>query len=88
MIYTIIISFLIEKPFVETTKLFISNSVRVYTFVKLYVPGMGLLILCFVPREGFLYTVIVLGGRVFALFELYPGGLSRGGWFWMKLIAA
>ena len=32
MIYTVTISLLIEKPFfVETTKLFISNSVRVYT---------------------------------------------------------
>ena len=42
---------------------------------------------CSVPRGGFLYTIIV-PGRVFAPFKSCPGGLSRGGWFWMKLIPA
>ena len=40
---------------------------------------MGLLTPCFVPGEGFLYTIIVPGGGVFAPFESCPGGLSRGG---------
>ena len=26
------------------------------------------------------------GGRVFAPFKSCPGGLSQGGWLWMKLI--
>ena len=51
--------------FVETTKLFTSNSVRVYGYICeifwLYVPGVGLLTPCSVPRGGVLYTVIVLG---------------------------
>ena len=76
--------------FVETTKLFISNSVRVYRYIceifLLYVPGVGLLTPCFVPRGGFLYTMIVPGGRVFAPLEACPGfvpGRGNGfGWNW------
>ena len=51
--------------------------------------GVGLLTPCFVPRGEFLYTVIVPGvGFLLPLSgvpEVYPG---RGGWIWMKLIAA
>ena len=32
----------------------------------------------FCPGGGFLYTMIVLGERVFAPFESCPGGLSQG----------
>ena len=76
MIYTLTIFF------VETTKLFISNSVRVYRYIceifLLYVPRMRLLTPCFVPREGFLYTVIVPRGRDFASFKSCPGGIVLG----------
>ena len=44
---------------------------------------MELLIPCFVKRGGFLYTVIVPGGKF-----LRPSSFVPGGWFWMKLIAA
>ena len=44
---------------------------------------VGLLTPCFVPRGGFLYTMIVLGGGFLPLRVV-----SRGGWFWVKLIAA
>ena len=68
--------------FVETTELFISNGVRVYRYIceliLLYSPRVGLLTSCFVPRGGFLYTMIV-PGRVFAPFKSCPEGLSRGG---------
>ena len=36
--------------------------------------GVGLLTPCSVPREGFLYTMVVPGGRVFAPFKSCPGG--------------
>ena len=53
---------------------------------------MGLLTPCIVARGGFLYRMIVPGGRVFAPFKSCPGGLSQGwgggGWLWMKLIPA
>ena len=126
MIYTLIISLLIEKSFyllrpqsfsfqivsefiyifvkfsafmspgvflfVETTKLFISNSVRVYRHIceifYLYVARGEAFDSLFCPEGRVLYTMIVPGGRVFAPFKFCPGGLSRGGWFWMKLIPA
>ena len=49
------------------------------TFVKfsIYVPRLGLLTRCFVPRGGFLYTVTVPGGRVFLPSSRVPG-LSGG----------
>ena len=57
--------------FVEFTKLFISNSVRVHRYIceilYLYVPGGGLLTPCSVPREGFLYTTIVPEGEFCSL---------------------
>ena len=41
----------------------------------------------FCPELRVLYTMIVLG-EGFVLFESFPGGLSKVGLFWMKLIAA
>ena len=65
--------------FVETIKLFISNIVRVYRYIhqifQLYVPGVGLLTLRFVPRGGILYTMIVSGGG----FLLASSRVRRGG---------
>ena len=57
------------------TKLFISNSVRIF---YLYVLGVGPLNSLFCPGGGILYTMIVPGGKGFALFESCPWGLSRG----------
>ena len=39
---------------------------------------------CFVPRGGFLYTMIVPRGGFLLPSSRVPGG----GWFWMKLIPA
>ena len=39
---------------------------------------MGHLTPCSVPRGGFLYTMIVLGGRVFAPFKSCPGVCPGG----------
>ena len=65
--------------FVETTKLFILNSVRVYRYTSeifyLYVPGVGLSTPCFVLRKGFLYTMIVPGGGVLLPSSRVPGGM-------------
>ena len=60
------------------------------TFVKFLTlcPGVGLLTPCFVPRERVFVHNDCPEGRVFAPFESCPGGLSWGGWFWMKLIPA
>ena len=87
MIYTLIISLLIEKTFlfVETPKHFISNSVRVYRYIweifTLYVSGMGLLTPCFVPRGGFLYTMIVTGEGFCSPSSRVPGVCPRGDGF-------
>ena len=48
---------------------------------------MGLLTPCLVPREGFLYTLIV-PGEGFCSFQVVSQGFVPGGWFWMKLIPA
>ena len=39
---------------------------------------MGLLTPCFVPRGGFLYTVIVPGGGFLLPSSLVPGGCPEG----------
>ena len=49
---------------------------------------MGLLTPCFVPGEGFLYTIIVPGGGFLLPSSRVPGVCPGGGWFWMKLIPA
>ena len=48
---------------------------------------MGFLTRSFVPRGGFLYTMIV-PGEGFCSFEVVSRGFVPGGWFWMKLIPA
>ena len=81
MIYSLIISLLIEKPFhllrpqsfsFQIMSEFLDIFVK---FSNFYVPGVGLLTPCSVPRGGFLYKIIVPGGRVFAPFKSYPGGM-------------
>ena len=63
--------------FVESTKLFISNNVRVYRYVceilQLYVPGVWLLTPFSVPRGG-LYTMVVLGEGFLLPSSRVPGG--------------
>ena len=69
MIYTVIISLLIEKPFYllspqnfsfQIVSEFIDIFVKLSNFI-LYVPGVGLLTPCSVLRGAFLYTMIVPG---------------------------
>ena len=87
MIYTIIISLLIEKLFslLRSQSLpFQIVSEFIDTFVK-FSNVEGLLTPCFVPRGGFLYTMIVLGDN---LPSSRVPGVCPGGWFWMKLIPA
>ena len=86
MIYTVIVSLLIEKPFyLLSPKSFSFQIVSelIDIFVKLsnfmpYVPGVGLLTPCSVPRGAFLYTMIATGDS-FAPFKLCTRGLSRRG---------
>ena len=93
MIYTLIISLLIEKPFYllkpqsfsfQIVSEFMDTFVKFSNFMS---RGWGLSLPVLSRGEGVSYTMIVRG-RVFAPFESCPGGLSQGGWFWMKLIAA
>ena len=67
MIYTLIISLLIEKPFYllrpqsfsfQIVSELIDRFVKFSNFMWFWV---GLLTPCFVPREGFFYTMIVQG---------------------------
>ena len=73
--------------FVESTKPFISNSVRLHRYIgeilQFYVPEMGLLTPCSVPRGGFSYTMIAPRGEF-----LLPSSRVWGGWLWMRLILA
>ena len=88
MIYTIIISLIIEKLFsLLRSQSFPFQIVSEFTdtFVK-FSNVMGLLTPCFVPRGGFLYTMIVLGYNLPS--SRVPGVCPGGGWFWMKLIPA
>ena len=98
MIYTVIVSLLIGKPFyLLSPQSFSFQIVSEFKdiFVKLsnfmlYVPGVGLLTPCSVPRGAFLYTMIA-PGEGFAPFKLCTRGLSRGGgggWLRMKLVPA
>ena len=60
------------------------------TFVKFsnfMSPEWWLLTACFVPRGGFLYTIIV-PGEGFCPLRVMSRGFSGGGWFWTKFIAA
>ena len=79
MIYTVIISLLIEKPFYLLSPQSFSFQI-VSEFIDIFVKlsdFMGLLTPCSVPRGAFLYTMIV-PGEGFAPFKLCPWGLSRG----------
>ena len=75
MIYPLIISLLIEKPFYLLRPQSFSFQIvsEFYRYIceifTLYVRGVGLLAPCSVPMGGFLYTIIVPGGRVFAPFK-------------------
>ena len=94
MIYTAIISLLNEKPFYllspqsfsfQIVSEFIDIFVKLSNFI-LYVPGVGLLPPCSVPRGAFLYTMIVPGGGFLLPSSCVPGSVPGG--LWMKLIPA
>ena len=84
MIYTLIISLLIEKPFYllspQSFSFQIVSRVHRYFFeiLQLYVPGMGLLTPCSVPRGGFLYTMIVPRGGFLLPSSRVPGVCPGG----------
>ena len=84
MIYTLIISLHIEKPFyllrpqsflfhIVSEFIFIF-SLYLWNFLTLY-PGGGVLTPCSVPRGGFLYTMIVPGGGFLLPSSHVPGGM-------------
>ena len=88
MIYTLIISLLIEKPsYLLSPQSFSFQIVSEFidTFVKFsnfMSRGVGLLTPFSVPRGGFLYTMIVPGEGFCSLQVVSRGGL------WTKLISA
>ena len=95
MIYTVIVSLLIEKPFYllspqsvsfQIVSEFIDIFVKLSNFIP-YVPGVGLLTPSSVPMRAFLYTMIVPGGGFLLPSSCVPG-ICPGGWLWMKLIPA
>ena len=71
MVYTLTISLLMEKPFYllrpqSFSFQIVSEFIDIFVkFFKFYVSGVRLLTLCFVLKEGFLYTTIVQGGGDF-----------------------
>ena len=90
MIYTLIISLLIEKPFYLLRPLsfsfqIVSEFLDIFVTFSNFMSRGGLLTPCSVPRGGFLYTMIVPGGGFLLPSNRVPRG---GGWFWMKLIPA
>ena len=97
MIYTVIVSLLIEKPFYlsspqsfsfQIVSEFIDIFVKLSNFIP-YVPGVGLLTPCSVLMGAFLYTMIVSGEGFCSLQVVYQGFvLAGGGGVWMKLIPA
>ena len=83
MIYNLTISLLIEKPFYLLRPQSLSfQIVSEFTdiFLKFYVPGVGLLTPCFVPRGGVLYTMIVSGEGLLPpesrVLGVCPGGMK------------
>ena len=85
MIYTIIISLLIEKPFYllrpqsfsfQIGSEFIDTFVKFFNFMSR--GGVRLLTPCIVPRGGVLYTMIVPGGGFLSpsshVLGVCPGG--------------
>ena len=92
MTYTIIISLLIEKPFYLLRPRSFSFQIvseLIDTFVKSsdFMSRGGAFDSLFCPEGKVFVHSDCSGGRVFASFKS-SGGLSRGGWFWMKLIPA
>ena len=76
MIYTLIISILNQKPFYFLRPQSLSFEIVsefIDTFMKFYVSGVAFLSPCFVPRGGFLYTMIVPGESLCPL-QVCPGG--------------
>ena len=96
MIYTVIVSLLIEKPFYllspqsfsfQIVSEFIDIFVKLSNFIP-YVPGVGLLTPCSVLMAAFLYTMIVPGEGFCSLQVVYQGFVPAGAGLWMKLIPA
>ena len=87
MIYTVIVSLLIEKPFYLLSPQSFSFQIvseLIDTFVKLsnfmpYVRGVGLLTPCSVLRGAFLYTMIAPGEGFCSLQVVYQGFVRGGG---------
>ena len=87
MIYTVIVSLLIEKPFYllspqsfsfQIVSEFIDIFVKLSNFIR-YVPGVGLLTPCSVPMGAFLYTMIVPGEGFCSLQVVLPWICPGGG---------
>ena len=88
MIYTVIVSLLIEKPFYllspqsfsfQIVSEFIDIFVKLSNFIP-YVPGVGLLTPCSVLMGAFLYTMIVPGEGFCSLQVVYQGFVPAGGY--------
>ena len=82
MLYAMIISLLIEKPFyLLRPQRFSFQIVSEFTdtFVKFYDIMVGLSIPCFVPKGGLLYTLIVVGGEFCSLPVLSQGFVPMRG---------
>ena len=88
MIYILIISLLIKKPFYllrrqsfsfEIVSEFLTLCPGGGAFDSLFCPGGGAFDSLFCPGGRVFVHNYCPGGRVFAPFESCPGGLSRGG---------
>ena len=90
MIYTTIISLLIEKSFYLLRPQSFSFQIVsefIDTFVNLCLKG-GAFDSLFCPEGRVLYTMIVPGEGFCSLQVVSRGFSGGGGWFWMKLIPA
>ena len=83
MIYTLIISLLIDKPFYLLSPQsfsfqIVSEFIDIFVKFSNFMSGGGLLTPCSVPRGGFLYTMIVPGEGFCSLQVVSPGGGGGG----------
>ena len=78
MIYTITISLLIEKPFYLLRPQSFSFQIVSKVYRYFMSQGWGFQTLCFVPRGGFLYTVIFLGEGFLLPSSCVPGVCPGG----------
>ena len=83
MIYTLIISLLIEKPFYllrpqSFSFQIVSEFIDIFVKFSNFMSRGGLLTLSSVPRGGFLYAMIVPGGG-FSPFKSCPKSVSQRG---------